>query len=68
MSDDLAIACCRLSPGSPPSELFADDDEHLLAAALDEIGLSALSLAWDDPDVSWYRGAADRLADAITQT
>jgi glutathione synthase/RimK-type ligase-like ATP-grasp enzyme len=49
----VALAACRLSPTSGPSELYPDDDWPLLSQALGALGVEARQIAWDDPSVRW---------------
>ena len=49
----VAIAGCRVTADAAATELYPDPDAPLLADALAAIGLSAVTVAWDDPDADW---------------
>lgn len=63
-SADIAIARCRRTKDAGPADLYPDDDAEPLATALNELGASSVSVAWDDQLVEW--AAFDRVVISST--
>lgn len=49
----VAIACCRRFPTADPPDLYPDGDAGPLRVALGALGVDSVTVAWDDPEVSW---------------
>jgi len=49
----IAIACCRRTDESGPTDLYPDPDSELLRDELIAQGLPAELVSWDDPDIDW---------------
>jgi hypothetical protein len=53
MTAMVAVACCRRSDDSDPTDLYPDLDAGPLRAALADLGVDSTSVSWDDPGVDW---------------
>ena len=51
----VAIAACRTTPDAPDDEVFHDDDNAVLAAALVEAGATVEIVVWDHRTTDWGR-------------
>jgi glutathione synthase/RimK-type ligase-like ATP-grasp enzyme len=49
----VAIASCRMSPDAGDDEVYPDDDNVVLAAALEAVGASVAIIAWDHRTTDW---------------
>jgi len=53
MTAMVAVACCRRSDDSDPTDLYPDLDAGPLRGALADLGVDSALVSWDDPAVDW---------------
>jgi hypothetical protein len=49
----VAVACCRRTADSGPTDLYPDPDAAPLQEALGELGARSTLVSWDDPGARW---------------
>ena len=54
LNGKVAIAGCRRTSDSDPSDLYPDPDATQLQSSLRSLGATATFVSWDDPQVEWH--------------